>query len=70
MMKNSIIAIKDIISMILCGFSTFSLFPTTDYGKHIPKTPAEAIAEAWYITGQNMQQAMNKVQVVYERSTK
>ncbi|WP_273483569.1 hypothetical protein [Desulforamulus ruminis] len=42
-------------------YSPFSIFPDTDYTKHVPKNANELIERNWEKTGKALSDAMHKV---------
>ena len=62
---------KRIWSEIFTGFSTFSLFPNTDYTECYHKNPNALVEDAWKRTGDDLRQAMGEIASVYkEEKTK
>ena len=47
------------ITLLVCGMSTISLFPRTDYCENIAKSPQKITAEAWRMTGAAMRKALD-----------
>lgn len=53
--------IKAFIASVLCGFSTFSIMPDTDYADIIPQSPNAISRAAWLRTGKSLRQSIDKV---------
>lgn len=53
--------LKATISLIICGLSTFTIMPKTDYAKNLPKTPNEITELAWKQTGDALRQSIKTV---------
>lgn len=53
--------IKNFITSILCGSSTFTIIPNTDYKKYIPESPNAISNEAWLQTGEALRLSIYKV---------
>ena len=49
------------IKRLLAKTTYFSLFPKTDYRRHIPKSAEEGVYHAWSNTGGYLQRAIEKV---------
>lgn len=45
--------------LLVCGMSTVSLFPHTNYCENIAKSPQKITAEAWRMTGNAMRKALD-----------
>ncbi len=52
---------KALIATVLCGLSTFTIMPNTNYFQHISPDAASITNAAWQRTGRNMKNAMDKV---------
>ena len=46
--------IQSLINTIMQGFSTFTIIPTTNYSKYIPKESENITKEAWQMTSSNL----------------
>lgn len=53
--------IKWLISSVVCGLSTFSIMPNTDYRRCISHNTYEITKKSWNKTGFNLNKAMLKV---------
>jgi len=64
--------IKKYMSLMLCGFSTFTIIPNTNYAQHISLSPTVISRISWQKTGQNLRDAIDKVgaEIEKEKSTK
>ena len=54
-MKN----LHKFMSLLVCGMSTITLFPHTDYCENTAKKPQAITAEAWQMTGNAMRKALD-----------
>ena len=55
--------IQAFIATLVCGFSTFTVTPVSNYFRHIPLNSGSITNEAWQMTGSNLKDAMDKVGV-------
>lgn len=62
--------VQKIVAMVLCGFSTFTIFPVTNYADYYTHDASSLISKAWYKTGSNLKRAMDKVIKESEEATK
>lgn len=53
--------IKSFVALVLCGVSTFSIFPVTNYSDYYTHDVSSLTYKAWHKTGGNLQKAMDKV---------
>lgn len=53
--------VKALIATVMCGLSTFTIMPNTNYFQHISPDAASITNAAWQRTGRNMKKAMDKV---------
>lgn len=53
--------IKSLVAMVLCGVSTFSIFPVTNYADYYTHDASSLTSKAWFKTGGNLKNAMDKV---------
>lgn len=53
--------LKAFIASVMCGFSTFTIMPSTNYTQHIPTDAGQVTKAAWQRTGINLRNAMSKV---------
>lgn len=60
--------LRKIMNEIWTGFSTFNLFPVSQYYK--PRSEKEYIAEAWKKTGEAMYQALDNINEAYKGEKK
>ncbi|MEG0831740.1 MAG: hypothetical protein RSF75_05275, partial [Acidaminococcaceae bacterium] len=52
---------KALITSVLCGISTFSVMPTTDYSHYVPRNANVITRAAWQRTGGSLKASINKV---------
>lgn len=57
----TMIKLKSFIATILCGLSTFSIVPNTDYSSHIPRDHNTITRMAWQKTGNSLRTSIGKV---------
>lgn len=69
-MSEYVVRLKRIWSEIISGFSTFSLFPHTNYTECYHKDPNALIRDAWQQTGDDLRQAMGEIASVIEHEKK
>ena len=64
--------IKAVLAMALCGLSTFSIMPNTNYSQHISNDAVSITRAAWQKTGRNLKASMDKVgsEIEQERNFK
>lgn len=62
--------IQAFIASIMCGFSTFSIMPTTNYFRSIPPDAASITNAAWNDTGKHLNAAIYKIGVERNGKTK
>lgn len=55
------VKIKSIIATILCGFTSISLFPSTDYNDGISHSANEISRKAWKMTSKSLTNSITKV---------
>ena len=53
--------IKAFMATILCGLSTFSIMPSTDYSSYIPRNSNAIMRMAWQRTGTSLKVSIEKV---------
>lgn len=53
--------IKSIIATVLCGFTSISLFPNTDYTDGIAHSANEISRKAWKMTGKSLMNSVTRV---------
>lgn len=53
--------IKAFIASVMCGLSTFSIMPNTDYADFVPESPNAISKEAWLKTGNALRKSIDKV---------
>lgn len=53
--------LKKIMASILCGLSTISIMPTTDYSQYIPQNSNVITRSAWQKTGSSLRASIVKV---------
>lgn len=46
--------IQAFIATVMCGFSTFTVIPASNYFRHIPLNSGNITNEAWQMTGSNL----------------
>ena len=54
MAKTFNMNMKAFFAMIMCGLSTFSLFPQTDYSKGMHEDAQSITNDSWHKTGQKL----------------
>lgn len=59
--------IKAVLAMTLCGLSTFSIMPNTNYSQHISNDAVSITKAAWQKTGRNLKAAIDQVGGEIER---
>ena len=52
--------IKAVIATVLCGLSTFTIMPNTNYFQYTPSDAASITNAAWQRTGRNLRKAIDK----------
>ena len=62
--------LQKIVAMVMCVFSTFTIFPTINYADYYTKDASSLISKAWYKTGSNLKKAMEKVITESEEAAK
>lgn len=53
--------IKALIASVMCGFSTFTIAPSTNYAECVPQNPEAITKAAWLQTGNALKKSINKV---------
>lgn len=53
--------IKALIASIMCGLSTLTIVPSTNYAQHIPASADVITKTAWRMTGESLRKSTNKV---------
>ena len=53
--------VAEFIKSLLYSSSPFSISPTTDYQKHVPKSASELSEENWNKVGNSLRRAIKKV---------
>ena len=53
--------LKTLMASILCGISTISIMPTTDYSHYVPQSPNTITRSAWQKTGNSLRASITKV---------
>lgn len=59
--KNMTALITSMKKSLLDHSSLFSIFPATDYNKHVPQNSEKLMRENWQKTGESLYSAMYKV---------
>lgn len=62
--------IQAFIATVMCGFSTFTVVPASNYFRHIPLDSGSITNEAWQMTGSNLKDVMDKVGVQVDGKSK
>ena len=53
--------IQALIASIMCGLSTFTVVPSTNYADFVPQSPDAIVKAAWSRTGKSMRDSIGKV---------
>ncbi len=52
---------KALIASVMCGFSTFTIMPNTNYADFVPQSPSTISKAAWLRTGSSLRKSIDKV---------
>lgn len=53
--------IKAFIASVMCGLSTFTIMPNTNYADFVPQSPNAISKAAWLRTGNALRKSIDKV---------